>query len=203
MKNLLTAALLLLTSLVTEMNADEIKFPNPLDKDPQRAIQAIRDWLSPNDGNVITLDGKPVTIPAFGRTESGAPPRQATRASVDRDGEALLVSFDCEDGDITAAITAKDKGKLWKDDSVYVWLDPAHDHTGLIMIQVSAGGVINTFKAGEADWNPAGLTADIQKTEKGWSAKLRIPFAGLGVEADPRQGARQGARQGGGQGVKT
>lgn len=153
--------------------------------------RAIRAWAGPNDGDVITLAGKPVSIPALGRSGSGVSPRQATQVSVDRDGEALVVAFACEDIDITATMTDRDNGKLWKDDSVIVWLDPAHDHQGMIMIQVSAGGVIADSKARDSKWNLEGLVADVKNTDKGWSAKLRIPFAGLGVAA-PKEGAAWG-----------
>ncbi len=146
--------------------------------------QAIRGWAGPNDGDVITLDGKPVTIAQLGRTDSGVPPRQATRVTIDRTADALLVSFDCEDRDISGTMEGRDNFMLWKDDSVYVWLDPAHSHAreDMIMLQVSAAATITDGRGGDNEWNLEGLVADVKKTDRGWTAQLTIPFKGLGVE---------------------
>jgi len=147
--------------------------------------QAIRAWAGPNNGDVISLAGKPVIIPQLGRVDSGVSARQATRVTVDRNAEALIVSFDCTDADITTAQEGRDNTKLWKDDCVYVWLDPAHDHKDLIMVQVSASGVVHDAKAGDSKWTLDGLIADTKKTDRGWTATITIPFKGLGVAAPP------------------
>jgi len=153
---------------------------------------AVRTWAGPNDGDTLVLDGeKPVTIARLGRIASGAPARQATQVKVSRNKSGLVVDFECEDADITGAQKGRDNPKLWKDDSVYVWLDPAHDHESMIMVQVSAGGVVNDSKGGVSTWNMEGLDADVKRTKTGWTAHLVLPFAGLGVDPstlalDPR-----------------
>jgi mannan endo-1,4-beta-mannosidase len=144
---------------------------------------AIRAWAGPNDGDALLLGAAPVTLPNLGRIASGAPARQATKATIARDDNGLIVSFDCEDADLCAAQEGRDNPKIWKDDSVYVWLDPAHDHTGMIMVQVTASGVVNDSRNGDAKWNLEGLVAETKRTETGWTAHLVLPFAGLGVES--------------------
>lgn len=145
---------------------------------------AIRSWAGPNDGNVVTLGGKSVTIPRLGRTESGVPARQGTRVTVDRDADMLAIVFECEDADVVAVQKERDNTRqMWKDDSVYVWLDPSHDHQGMIMVQVSAAGVVVDSKDRDDKWNLEGMVVEVRKTDRGWTALLRMPFKGLGVEA--------------------
>lgn len=148
---------------------------------------AARNWAGPNDGNVITLADKPVSVSSFGRIGSGVTARQGTTAVISRDPDSLTVAFDCEDADICASMEGRDNQKLWKDDCVYVWLDPAHDHKNMVMVQVSASGVVNDSKGGDAKWDMEGLAADVKKTDKGWSATLKLPYKGMGVAA-PKDG---------------
>lgn len=149
--------------------------------------RAVRAWAGPNDGDMLVLGDKPVTVPALGRIGSGAPARQATQVKLSRNATGLVVDFDCEDADITTALEGRDNAKLWKDDSVYVWIDPAHTHAAenMIMVQVSAKGVVNDSKNGDSKWNLEGLVADVKRTGKGWTARLVIPFAGLGIDPSP------------------
>jgi len=141
---------------------------------------AARAWAGPNDGDTLVLDGdQPVTLSTLGRIGSGVPARQATQVKVSRNETGLVVDFECEDADISATMEGRDNTKLWKDDCVYVWLDPAHDHEGMIMVQVSAAGVINDSKGSDSKWNLDGLVAETKRTDTGWTAHLLLPFAGL------------------------
>jgi mannan endo-1,4-beta-mannosidase len=146
---------------------------------------AVRSWAGPNDGDVITLDGdKPATV-QLARIGSGAQARQATQVKVSRNETGLVVDFDCEDADITAALEGRDNPKLWKDDSVYVWLDPAHDHKGMIMVQVSAKGMVNDTKGRDSKWNLEGLVAETKRTKTGWAAHIVLPWKSLGIPSPP------------------
>lgn len=180
-----------LAFILPETAADDAKLAAMRKNLEQGHERAIRDWAGPNDGDVITLGNKPITVPYLGRVASGSPARQATEATISRDAKELVVHFECEDADITAALEGHDNPKLWKDDSVYVWLDPAHDHQTTIMIQVSAGGVVSDSKGGDTKWNLEGLVTDVKKTATGWSATIRMPFQGLGVES-PKDGTLWG-----------
>lgn len=151
---------------------------------------AVRSWAGPNDGDVLVLGDKSVAIPDLGLIGSGVPARQATRVNIDRDAEALDIRFDCDDNEIVAALEGRDNVKLWKDDSVSVWLDLGHTHRtdgAMIMVQVSAGGLVHDSKNGDPKWNLEGLTAQTQRTKTGWTAHLRLPWKGLGVAA-PKDG---------------
>ncbi len=150
--------------------------------------RTVRAWAGPNDGDVVSLAGEPVKVPWLGRVASGAAARQATQVTVSRDDSGLEVNFDCEDEDVFAVQQGRDcTRQLWKDDCVYVWLDPAHDHKGMIMVQVSAAGVVVDSKDRDDKWNLEGMIVDARRTKQGWSARLVMPWKGLGVAA-PKDG---------------
>ena len=149
---------------------------------------AVHRWAGPNDGDVLALGAEPLVIRRLARIGAGVPARQATQVTLSRDAAELAVRFECEDADIVAAQEGRDNVKLWKDDCVYVWFDPAHDHKSMIMVQVSAAGVVHDMKNGDAKWNLEGLNVKTERTPKGWSAQLKLPWSGLGVAA-PKDGA--------------
>ncbi len=135
-------------------------------------------------GIVVLQEGQPVTIDDFRVVGSGAPPKQPTRATVSWDSTALQVIFDCTDDAIGAAQTNRDAISLWKDDSVYVWLDAGHTHSStgsIIMVQVSAGGTVFDTRNNDIKFNVTGLAADVTRTDKGWRAVIRLPWKGLEV----------------------
>jgi len=142
---------------------------------------AVRAWAGPNDGDVIVLGEEAVTIPHLVRITSGVQPRQGTRVTLERNDEALVVTFDCDDEDIFAEQEGEDNLKLWRDDCVYVWLDPTHSHEAdeAIMVQVSAAGVVCVTRGGDTSWDLEGLVAKTERTETGWTAHLVLPFKGL------------------------
>ncbi len=133
--------------------------------------------------------GKSVEVDAFRVAKSGDTPRQATRVALQWDPEALAVVFTCADTDIVAQQTGNGNLKLWKDDSVYVWLDPGHTHDTkhTLMIQLSAGGVLCIQRNG-AVTSIAQLAGEATRCNGGWQATLCIPWQGLGVDA-PGPGA--------------
>ncbi len=139
----------------------------------------------PNEGNVLTPDRKQaVRVADFRVVGTGAAPKQATHAAVIWDDESLDVVFDCVDSDIVAEQKGHDNVKLWKDDCVYVWLDPGHTHNAgenLIMVQVSAGGEWCDQRNGDRAFDIEGLSVEVSRTAKGWRAHLRMPWKGLGA----------------------
>ncbi len=141
--------------------------------------------VSPNPGNVLVPDrAQPAAATDFRVAITGAAPKQRTDVAVNWDANALDVAFTCADTGIVAAIPERDNIKLWKDDGVYVWLDPGHTHNNdknYIMIQVSAGGTVHDLKNSDPAFNVNGLKVQTARTKTGWSARLRIPWNGLGV----------------------
>ncbi len=147
--------------------------------------------ITPNADNILVLDQQhPATISGFLVTQTrDQASREKTDVAVKWDNDALDVTFTCTDNGIVAAITDNDNIKLWRDDSVYVWLDPGHTHNekAFMMIQLSASGARYDLKNGDATFNVEDMTTSVSRTETGWTAHLRIPWKGLGVAA-PKAG---------------
>lgn len=160
--------------VVSHTSADEDGLPCPPATEPTLQLSA----------------DKAVEVAAFQVARTGQTPAQPTRASITAGRDALNVTFDCTDSAVLAAQEGRDNIKLWKDDSVYVWIDPDHAHEekgGQIMIQVSAGGVVLDDRNGDPAFDIDGLAAKAGRTEDGWTVTLTIPFKGLGVET-PKPG---------------
>lgn len=154
----------------------------------QSHVSAARAYV--NEGNILTLGGKqPVTVTDFLVLKTSAPAKQVTHATLNYNGDGLDVVFDCVDDGIVAEQKGHDNIKLWKDDSVYVWLDPGHTHNAgqQIMVQVSADGEYLDQRNGDSAFEIAGMTADVSRIEKGWRAHLKLPWKSLGVE-QPKPG---------------
>lgn len=149
------------------------------------------EGIKANPANTLIVDQeKPATAGEFHVALTGAAPRESTSVAVKADDNVLDVTFTCADKGIVAANKENDHIKLWKDDCVYVWLDPGHTHNvdkKFIMIQVSASGAWHDLKNGDLKFNVEGLKVDVARTGTGWTAHLQIPWKGLG-EAAPKAG---------------
>jgi mannan endo-1,4-beta-mannosidase len=122
---------------------------------------------------------------------TGAPPRQVTRTTLCWDANGLEAVFSCMDVDIVAEQKGPGNVKLWKDDCVYLWLDPGHSHNDdgrFVMIQISAGSETLVQRDGRNESAPAGLVTRAGRVEGGWTARLRLAWDCLGLEA-PQPGA--------------
>jgi hypothetical protein len=143
--------------------------------------------MAPNDGHVLVATrGTAAKADAFVVPPAVAPPRQPTTVAVDWNDDALDVKFSCVDKDLVGVEQGVDNIKLWRDDSVYVWLDPGHAHdvgNKAVMIQLSASGAWHDIRNGDAAFNVAGLKTEVAKTADGWTGRLQIPWKGLGVSA--------------------
>lgn len=148
--------------------------------------------VTPNSTSILTLDQQaPAKAGGFVVTQTrDQAARQPTEVAVTWDKEALDVAFNCADSGIVATFKDNDNIKLWKDDSVYVWLDPGHTHNGAkkyVMVQLSASGAWHDVVDGNLSNNVAGLKSEVSTTKAGWTARLQIPWKGLGVPA-PKAG---------------
>lgn len=151
---------------------------------------------APADVPVLVLKaGAAVPVKsAFLDAKTGVEAGQQTHTTIRAGAEDLTISFECEDSAVLAGQEGRDNIKLWKDDSVYVWLTPGHGHRdgeGMIMVQVSAGGVVLDQKDGDPSFNIEGLDAVTATNGSGWTATVTMPFKGLGLEA-PEPGAAWG-----------
>lgn len=149
------------------------------------------EGVQANAGNTLIVEPeKPAETGGFRVALTGAAPRETTNVAVKADDNGLDVAFTCADKGIVAANTENDHIKLWKDDCVYVWLDPGHSHNvdkKFIMIQVSASGAWHDLKNGDPTFNVDGMKVAVARNDKGWTARLQIPWTGLG-EAAPKPG---------------
>jgi hypothetical protein len=148
--------------------------------------------LVPNQGNALVVGGqKPAVAEGFTLPITVVAPRQSTTVAVTADDQALDVVFTCRDKDVLGVFKDRDNIKLWKDDSVYVWLDTSHTHKNKkqhIMVQVSVSGAVHDLRNGDAAWNITGLKVTTNRTGNGWNAHIRMPWKGLGL-AKPKPGA--------------
>ncbi len=122
--------------------------------------------------------------------QNGTPARNLTGATLRWDATGLEVIFDCADTGIIAEQTGRDNIKLWKDDCVYVWLDPGHLENAThqqMMLQLTASGAFHDHRDGDAAFNIEGIAADVARTDTGWRGRITMPWKGLGATA-PKPG---------------
>lgn len=145
----------------------------------------------PAEGPVLLLaPGKESVSEGFVSAKTGLPAKQKTSVAATWRDDRLVFDFRVFDDAVLAAQEGRDNIKLWKDDSVYVWIDPTHAHSakgGLVMVQVSAGGLVFDQKDNDPAFNIEGLEVKTARNDSGWTAQVGIPFKGLGVEA-PKPG---------------
>jgi len=143
--------------------------------------------MLPNGESVLVVaKGKGAEAGEFCVPPKPDAPRQATKVAVDWDDTALDLRFTCVDKDLVGVETGADNIKLWRDDSVYVWLDSGHSHNAdnkSVMVQLSSSGAWHDIRNGDPAFDVAGLKTEVAKTADGWTARLRIPWQGLGVSA--------------------
>jgi len=153
--------------------------------------------------DTMNIDGKldekswraALTSGAFKKPDGSAPlAAMHTRMKLLWDKDALYVGFMVRDRNPTSPFAKRDE-ELWKADVVEVYLDPDRDGKNYVELQLSPKNVI--FDAlftdrrkpewkKAAEWNLAGITSAISIGElpgagkhNGWTAEIRIPFAGL------------------------
>lgn len=119
-------------------------------------------------------------------TLMGAAPKQATDLRVAVSGADLRVLFDCVDCDPWATKTAHDD-RLFEEEVVEVFLDPVGDLECYFEIELNPLNtvldlVLRKSPSGlkkEVAWHCEGLRTAVQRTARGWTAELAIPFESL------------------------
>ncbi len=139
--------------------------------------------VSSNGTGVIVLpENQEVTVSGFRVLGSGTAPGEPTTATLSWNDDGLQVAFDCLDREIVATQVGPDNIKLWRDDSVYVWMDPGHFHstgTNVAVAQVSAGNLVHDARNKNPKGNIEGVKTDVSRTGTGWRATIRLPWKGL------------------------
>jgi hypothetical protein len=119
-------------------------------------------------------------------TVTGGVPHQATDLRVAVSGGDLRVLFDCEDIDPWATKTMRDD-RLYEEEVVEVFLDPVGDLECYFELELNPlNTVLDLFlrksPSGlkkETAWDCEGLRTAVQRTARGWTAELAIPFESL------------------------
>ena len=174
----------------------------------------VRIYLCPKTTTPPVIDGK--LDDAAWRTapplrlvlsETGKPATKRTIARMCWDDTNIYVSFECEDTDIWGTYTKRDD-PVYKEEVVEVFASPFCDLKRYYEINVSPRNVV--FDSLVSDpveghptaaiklWDCEGIRTAVSvdgtlecrtDTDKGWSAELAIPFAGLS-RSTPKPGER-------------
>lgn len=154
----------------------------------------------PPAGGPVALDGK-LDDPAWSQAPrrdlarlGGLAPLHPVQFRALWDAAALYLAFESSDQDLRAACTRRDD-RLWERDDVLEVFLSCPGSAGGLEVQLNPRNVLtdlyNRPGAGIGErlaWNWPGLTAAVQlagsldddRRDQGWTAELRLPFAGLG-----------------------
>lgn len=175
----MVASLLLARAVLAEPDGTRVA-------DPRKAVADMRAPV--NAGDMFMLrEEESVKVPGLRYIHHGAAAGQTANASLRWDRKGLQVIMDCADNGIVAEQRGRDNIKLWKDDSVYIWLDPGHTHSNQVMLQLSAGGVLLDARDGDPSFDVEGASTEVIRTDNTWRAVVHVPWQGLGVSC-PRPG---------------
>ncbi len=150
------------------------------------------DDLQPNPGNVLVLNQEtPAKAGDFKVVPSLEEPMGTTEVTVNWTENALDLNFICEDSGLVTGEKGHDNIKLWRNDCIYIWLEPEHDH-GLdgskkIMIQVAANGFCHDVQQDEKDYDVKAIKIKTTRSKTGWAVQVSLPFKGLGMKT-PKPG---------------
>lgn len=140
--------------------------------------------------------------------QTGGPVTRKTTARMCWDDEYLYVGFECEDTDIWGTLTNRDD-LIFQEEVVEVFIAPGGDLVRYLEFNVSPRNVVfdafivnpdgmNPNEETSFGWNCEGIRTavavdgtldDRTDTDRGWTAEIAIPFAGLD-RPSPRPGER-------------
>ena len=137
---------------------------------------------------------KACLLTPFVLTGTGQLANQQTTVRVCRDNTALYLAFDCAEdqlGQIRTAAKQPDKGDVWEDDEVEVFLAPDDaEKYGYYHILANAEGVCDDESWGpnatnrDMRWNSLGLIVT-GRNDHGWTCEMALPFAALNAMPRP------------------
>jgi len=104
------------------------------------------------------------------------------------DSTSLWVAFRCEgqDGTTLRQEISEHDGKVWRDDSVEIRLDPAGTCDKLFHVVINSAGHVYDALGMDSKWDLKG-TIKTATDAKGWTAIVGIPYASVKAKA-PRAG---------------
>ena len=145
------------------------------------------------DGRLDDPSWEDATAVDLRLADTGAEPRQPTRARLLWDDDCLYVAFQCEDTDIWGVTTERDQD-IYRQEVVEVFVDADCDDHGYVEIEVSPlNAVLDLFMLirgdrlrGLWDWDSEGLltavVVDGDPTRRGtpdrsWTVEMAIPMS--------------------------
>ena len=145
------------------------------------------------DGRLDDPSWEDATAVDLRLADTGAEPRQPTRARLLWDDDCLYVAFQCEDTDIWGVTTERDQD-IYQQEVVEVFVDADCDDHGYVEIEVSPlNAVLDLFMLirgdrlrGLWDWDSEGLltavVVDGDPTRRGtpdrsWTVEMAIPMS--------------------------
>ncbi|MCE9590710.1 MAG: right-handed parallel beta-helix repeat-containing protein [Planctomycetes bacterium] len=149
------------------------------------------------DHVALLLNGTAARTGAFVTTQ-GKPAKAGTTATLQADASALTVVFTCVDEAIKKSDLPRDHPDLWTDDGVEIFLDIGHEHsfhskwvhillTASGQVMDESGPVTGFFTSGQPEggdpaFNVKGLVTEVKEIKGGWTGRMVIPWASVGVE---------------------
>jgi len=134
--------------------------------------------------------GKPLlaTVNTYGKTR-GTPPRTRTEIRMWRTVTDFVVEWDCEEPEMdkVKCIARPDDDKdMWLDNGVECWLNPSDDGKTVYHFILTSNGAFLDRKClfhglraqNDISWS-SGAKRRVERTERGWRARLEIPLAAL------------------------
>ena len=111
----------------------------------------------------------------------------ATKISVERTGDALVFTVDCEEPrmtDLVAKHTGRDDPKTYEDSDVEILLNPSGDRKVYYQFVFNVNGALTDYRCQKGvrpdiGWNSS-ATVRAVKRANGWSAVLTVPLKDLG-----------------------
>lgn len=124
----------------------------------------------------------------------GATPPVRTELRVAYDDSNLYFFIDCHapPGDVTARTLRRDNGGIFQDDTAILKIDASHNHRDAVSLGVNPEGAqidslgLNDGQQFITEWD-AVWYAETSRSEDGWTAEFRVPFAILGIKSSENQ----------------
>lgn len=105
-----------------------------------------------------------------------------TRAWIAYDDSALYAAFHCPypKGATLLAKATEHDGRIWKDDSIEIYLDVNHDHETSFHLAVNCMAVIMDLEGKDLSWE-SGARAAATRGEDHWAVEVAIPYDNLRI----------------------
>lgn len=194
MKRITLASACLLTVFAATAVAQDNKPAAPPTKATQVAPPPKFDVRLPQPGRTLVLPkGKAVTVAGL-IDKAGVAAKENSAVTLTWNDEGFDIVFDNTDSAIASQFaTTRDSEKFWKDDAVEVLLDIGHHHdmrtsaTQPIEVALSVAGGLLDARGRDVGFNIEGISSEVARNDKGWTAKIHIPWKGLGAAPKPNE----------------